>query len=161
MSRPLKKTETLEIRLPFETKRAFMARCREDGVSASEAVRGFIGERLETRRAPPEPRTGRAPLQWAAGLAVALGVAVSAAPSLAGSLERRGFERLDGDGSGALSLSELAGGARVQVRLEVGGVEIATTEPSPALVHAVLRREFAALDADADGALSFPEFRGR
>ena len=41
--RKLKKSETLEIRLPYPTKLAFMARCQDAGVSASEALRGFIG----------------------------------------------------------------------------------------------------------------------
>ena len=36
--RPPKKSESLEIRLPFDTKQAFMARCRDEGVTASEAV---------------------------------------------------------------------------------------------------------------------------
>lgn len=107
MNRPLKKTETLEIRLPWETKQAFMARCRDDGVSASEALRGFITQRLEPRRLPARA-TGRRGLQLAAGVAAALGLAVSAAPSLAGSFDRRGFDRLDRDRSGALSPAELA-----------------------------------------------------
>ena len=162
MDRPLKKTETIEVRLPFETKQAFMARCREDGVSASEVLRGCIGERLDVRRAA-EPAARRRPLQMAAGLAVALGVAASAAPSLAGSFERRSFDRLDRDGDGALSLAELARGARLEVRLEASGVEIgrAKAQPPSALLDALLRREFDALDADGNGALAFREFRGR
>lgn len=162
MDRPLKKTETLEIRLPHQTKQAFMARCREDGVSASEAIRGFIADRLEARRpAASADRRGR--LQLAAGLAAALGLAASAAPSLAGSFDRIGFERLDRDGSGALSLAELAHGARLEVRLEASGLEVgrAEAEPAGALFDALLRRKFAGLDADGNGALSFGEFRGR
>ena len=49
MTRPPKKSETLEIRLPHEAKQAFMARCRDEGVSASQALRGFI----EAQIAPP------------------------------------------------------------------------------------------------------------
>ena len=37
-----KKSEPIEIRLPYAAKQAFMARCRARGVSASQALRGFI-----------------------------------------------------------------------------------------------------------------------
>jgi hypothetical protein len=44
-----KKSETLEVRLPFETKTAFMALCRARGRSASDAVRGFIEAEIGAR----------------------------------------------------------------------------------------------------------------
>jgi len=50
----MKKSESLEIRLPYPTKQAFMARCRADGRSASEALRGFIEAEIEG--APARPR---------------------------------------------------------------------------------------------------------
>ncbi len=132
MSRPPKKTETIEIRLAHETKLAFMARCRDEGVSASEALRTYIGSRLEA--APAGSSTAgtdwRKPMQWAAGAAVALGVAATAVPSLAGSSDRNGFRQLDQDGNGAVSRSEL-------------------------------ERSFVRLDADRDGSLSLAEFRSR
>ena len=53
--RRLKKSESLEIRIPHPTKEAFMARCRADGRSASEALRAFIDQQLE---APARPRAG-------------------------------------------------------------------------------------------------------
>ena len=43
----LKKSESLEIRLPYPTKQAFMARCRDDGRSASDALRAFIDGYLD------------------------------------------------------------------------------------------------------------------
>ena len=49
----LKKSETLEIRLPHPTKLAFMARCRTRGLSASESLRRFIDAEL---RAPAPAR---------------------------------------------------------------------------------------------------------
>ena len=36
--RPLKKTETIEIRLPHDTKTAFMARCRAEGRTEREVA---------------------------------------------------------------------------------------------------------------------------
>lgn len=34
-----KKSETLEVRIPYETRQAFLSACREDGATASEVVR--------------------------------------------------------------------------------------------------------------------------
>lgn len=42
MTRAPKKSETLEIRIPHETKQALMARSRSEGRPASEVVRSFI-----------------------------------------------------------------------------------------------------------------------
>lgn len=173
MDRPPKKSESLEIRLPYETKLAFMARCRDDGVSASEVLRTLIGARLESPPAAPPRSPWRRRVQRAAGLAVALGVAATAVPSLAGSVDRRGFAQLDTDAGGDLSRSELARGASLQLRLEIkaSGLEIGRTTIAPAdpplpaedraLFDRLLQRRFASLDADGDGAVSFTEFRSR
>ncbi|MBI1199540.1 MAG: hypothetical protein GC203_16895 [Phenylobacterium sp.] len=104
MTRPLKKSETLEIRLPHPTKLAFMARCRDDGVSASEALRGFIEGRIEPR---PVVRPRRLPLA-AAGALVAAAVAAAAAPSLARTGPPGDFARLDANGDGRVTAAELA-----------------------------------------------------
>lgn len=108
--RPPKKSESLEIRIPYPTKQAFMAACKEEGVSASEVLRGLIEARLE-----PAPRRR---LKWAAATLIALAVGALAAPSLAlaskglgGEAEaRRAFQRLDADHDGALSYSEYRAG---------------------------------------------------
>jgi hypothetical protein len=80
MARPPKKSETLELRLPYPTKQAFMARCQADGRSASEAIRAFI-EAEVGERPRPKRRTLAARLAVGALLAAAAGAA--AAPSLA------------------------------------------------------------------------------
>jgi hypothetical protein len=106
--RKLKKSESLEIRIPHPTKEAFMARCRRDGRSASEALRDFI----EAEIAPAAPRVRWKPL--AAGALIAALVAAVAAPSLAHQLRavpdsppsRAEFTRLDADRDGRLSLAE-------------------------------------------------------
>jgi len=101
MSRPPKKSEFLEVRIPHPTKTAFMARCRADGRSASEAVRAFIERELEGPRRPA--------VRWralAAGALVAALAGAAAAPSLAHQLRTAEFRALDADGNGALSLSE-------------------------------------------------------
>lgn len=105
-----KKTETLEIRLSHEEKQAFMARCRTEGLTASEAVRSLIAGRV-SRSA--KRRTG---LGWTVAAALGAGLAAGAvaAPSLAQSASRAvhatdepaAFARLDRNGDGAISFAE-------------------------------------------------------
>ena len=52
MTRAPKKRETLENSLPYFTKTAFIARCRQDGVTASQALRADIDARLARKVAP-------------------------------------------------------------------------------------------------------------
>jgi len=109
--RKLKKSESLEIRIPYPTKLAFMARCRADGVSASEAVRGFIDGRLE----PVAARPRKAPRLLIGGL-IAAAVGAIAVPSLAGPAVAAGlardlvskvaFERIDANHDGVISYAE-------------------------------------------------------
>lgn len=105
-----KKTETLEIRLSHEEKQVFMARCRTEGLTASEAVRGFIAGRVV------RPSRRKAGLGWTVAAALGAGLAVGAvaAPSLAQSASRAvhasddaaAFARLDRNGDGAISFAE-------------------------------------------------------
>lgn len=104
--RPPKKSETLEVRLPHQTKTAFMARCRTDGQTASQAVRGFIEAELLAAGAPSRGRLRVWQTMAAAVAGLALGAA--AAPSLArtASADQATFVRLDQNSDGALSLAE-------------------------------------------------------
>lgn len=97
-----KKSETLEVRLPLETKAAFMARCRDDGRSASEAVRGFIEGEIEGR-----VRLRRSWL-WQVAVAAIAGLALGAvaAPSLAKASGQTAFEQLDVNGDGVVTKVE-------------------------------------------------------
>jgi len=102
-----KKSETLEVRLPHSTKTAFMARCRDDGQTASEAVRGFIETELVT--GSRALNRGRLRLwQTVAAAVVGLALGAIAAPSLArtASADQAAFHQLDRDRDGALSLAE-------------------------------------------------------
>ncbi|MDO8321887.1 MAG: hypothetical protein Q7T23_02995 [Phenylobacterium sp.] len=102
----LKKSESLEIRIPYPTKEAFMARCRADGRSASEALRAFIDQQLE---APAKPRSPRKGLRLVVGAAIAAAVGAAALPSLARpSLSHAQFDRIDADHDGVLSRAEYA-----------------------------------------------------
>ncbi|HWU15345.1 MAG TPA: hypothetical protein VN157_15200, partial [Caulobacter sp.] len=72
--KPPKKSDMLEVRLPHETKVAFMARCRETRRTASEAVRVFIDQELEGRAVRPS----RSNLVWRVLAAALAGLAVGA-----------------------------------------------------------------------------------
>jgi hypothetical protein len=116
----LKKSETLEIRLPYPTKLAFMARCRDEGRSASEALRLFIDGHLD---GPPAARPVRMPGRLLAGALIAAAVGAIALPSLARPNLQAEFDRL-------------ATGAD----------------------HSISLADFARLDANHDGKISFAEF---
>ena len=106
----LKKSESLEIRLPYPTKQAFMARCQDEGRSASEAMRGFIDGYID-----PAPKAkAKSASGWklaAAGSAAALLAAAMAAPVVARTILQPSaaeteFRKLDVNGDGKLSLAE-------------------------------------------------------
>lgn len=102
-----KKNDSIEIRLPDETKAAFREKCRREGRTASDAVRSFIDEQLEPSAGV---RRNRRSL-WRIGLAVAAGAVLGgglAAPSIAASADssRSAFQALDRDRDGALTYEE-------------------------------------------------------
>lgn len=160
-SRTPKKTETIEVRLPFETKQAFMARCQAAGVTASEALRGFIGE--FTAEARPARRAGlgghRLRLGLAAGAVIA--AAALAQPSLARAGVDASFARMDADHDGRVSFAEFARATTPEVVLEVGvGGPVKAAGPvSTKLRDEMLREAFARLDRDGDGELTLEEWR--
>jgi hypothetical protein len=102
-----KKNDSIEIRLPDETKAAFREKCRREGRTASDAVRSFIDEQLE----PGGSLTRRRKSLWRIGAAVAVGAVLGgglAAPSIAASADssRSAFQALDRDHDGALTYEE-------------------------------------------------------
>lgn len=147
MTRAPKKSESLEIRLPYETKTAFMARCRQDGLTASEALRADIDARLARKSAAPWKQ-----VRALAGAAVLLGVGATALPSLAAAVSAPSFASLDKDRDGALAFREFSA---APVRIEAGGLKFAA---DPALTRQLQRRAFDACDANHDGLLSPAEF---
>ncbi|MGZ3378451.1 MAG: EF-hand domain-containing protein [Phenylobacterium sp.] len=103
----LKKSETLEIRLPYPTKLAFMARCRDEGRSASEALRGFIDGAIAPGQAELGRAASRAPQRLAVGALIAAAVGAMALPSLAHTNQRAAFDCLARDHA-AISPADLA-----------------------------------------------------
>lgn len=105
-SKAPKKSETIEIRLSYEAKTAFMERCRLDRRTASDAIRLFIDEQLDLgSRARRRLRSWRIAAAAAVGAALGLGVA---APSFAHATQnsKAAFERLDRNHDGVLSYEE-------------------------------------------------------
>lgn len=106
-TRAPKKSETLEVRLPYDAKTAFMTRCRESGQTASEAVRRFIEGELT---GPPKPRSRQRAWQTLAAAAAGLAIGAAAAPSLAqtGADDQARFETLDRNADGVLTPAEFS-----------------------------------------------------
>jgi hypothetical protein len=104
--RKLKKSESLEIRIPHPTKEAFMARCRDEGRSASETLRAFIEGRLE----PAAPRSflERRGRQLAVGALIAAAMGAVALPSIARPGPEPSFRQLDLNADGRITRDELA-----------------------------------------------------
>ena len=110
--RPLKKDETVEVRLSYAAKTAFMARCQAEGRTASEAIRRFIDAELNQTAARRSIPTGWRQLAAAALAGLALGaVAVPAlAQSRSAAPSRAAFDRLDRNHDGVVSFDEYRAG---------------------------------------------------
>ncbi|MEJ0058607.1 MAG: hypothetical protein WDM79_02990 [Terricaulis sp.] len=125
-SRPPKKSAMLEVRLSHDAKEALMARCRAQGVSASEFVRAHIERFLTDAADQPAPQETKMrkpsfdlramldsvlelasrPQAAFAAVAVAAGLVVTISPSVATPNLAALFERFDFNRDGALSPDE-------------------------------------------------------
>ncbi|HYI41332.1 MAG TPA: ribbon-helix-helix protein, CopG family [Allosphingosinicella sp.] len=102
-----KKNDSIEIRLPDETKAAFREKCRREGRTASDAVRSFIDEQIDPRVSVRRRRRSL----WRIGAAVAAGAVLGgglAAPSIAASADdsRSAFHEIDRNRDGTLTYEE-------------------------------------------------------
>jgi hypothetical protein len=117
MKRREKKSESLDIRLPFQQKQDFMAATRQNGETASQALRRFISNYIEDARLAEQSH----PVQeismtlakhklktFATAAGAAIGVfSVAALPSAADSTA---FEALDKNKDGVLTEGEIVPG---------------------------------------------------
>lgn len=107
MTRPPKKSETIEVRVPYGAKTAFAAHCRREGRTVSEAVRLFMEQEIGGRAQRTRWRLRR----WHAVAAAVGGLLLGAvaAPSLAQTTaptSRAAFDRIDRNGDGVVSYDE-------------------------------------------------------
>jgi hypothetical protein len=174
MAREPKKTDFLEVRLAWETKRAFMTKCRENGVSASRLVRAWIARDLASASRAPKKwkeqilmlftgrsRRGRAAIAalvlFGPGLALATfaGSASAAADPRIAAL----FDWIDSDNDGRVSQAEFGGAThRPEARPDpFGAIELVVDTRIPPPPGESRRALFARLDVDRDGALVLGE----
>jgi predicted DNA-binding protein len=153
--RPPKKSETLEIRIPYPTKTAFMEKAKAEGRAASEIVREQIDAYLEQETAPEHENFAdkavvmiRRNLKGAglmlAGAGSALAISLAAAPATAG----RGLDAP----LAATGLNATDGSSPLMIVVDVpaGGL---TAEELGRLVG----NAFAKLDKNGNGVISLGE----
>jgi antitoxin component of RelBE/YafQ-DinJ toxin-antitoxin module len=169
MRREPKKTESIEIRVPHATKSAFMDACRQNGTSASAALRTFIERYVHS--------ASRAPIQWkeelqmmikrtslrtgaavgAAAVAVMTGVVATlfATPAKAGTdpLLAAVYDWMDANHDGKVTLAEFLSPARSEPLGSIGVVVDTKTRPANEAPKAL----FARLDKNQDGSISLAE----
>jgi hypothetical protein len=167
-NREPKKSETLEIRIPHETKTAFMSACRAKGVSASDVLRTCISGHLEP--------AGRTPVHWtkeirmvfsekprrrillgsAGALAAAIAMVSLAVPAQAAVDPRlvAVFDWLDRDHDGRVGRAEYLAASESAPPLGAVGIIVETPMAPPNQTHEALFRR---LDADGDGSLTLAE----
>jgi hypothetical protein len=172
MKREPKKTETLEVRLPPETKSAFMAACRTNGTSASLVLRACIHRYLRSAsRAPADwkreldmkllatPPRRAAAGAGALGLAAAAAIAAFAMTGPARAADARIaalVDLMDRDEDGRVAPAEFLAPPPEGARASAVELVVETRErTAPDETREAL---FARLDADGDGALSLAEF---
>lgn len=156
-TRPPKKSETLEIRIPYPTKTAFMEKAKAEGRAASEIVREQIDAYLGQEAEPIEPesladkavvlirRNLRGAGLLLAGAGSALAISLAAAPANAGpGIEGGAFA------STGVSADGGADPLMIVVDLPEGGL---TAEQLGELVG----KAFARLDKDGNGLLTLGE----
>jgi len=169
MQREPKKTESLEVRLPPETKSAFMAACRSNGTSASRVLRGFIAQYLAASQRAPRSRqelamvfTGSrrrriASFTLGTAAAAAAAAATFAVPAHANVDARIAavFEWMDGDRDGRVDAPEFQ--RSLETAPPLGAVALIVDSRTPPPAGETRAALFRRLDGNRDGALALDE----
>ena len=171
--RPPKKTETIEVRLAYETKRDFMAACDERSRTASAVLRDFIDhyianatrvshirsvKELHMRFLASGTRARSAVALSATGVCLTAGLLVATASSAADQRLKAVFEWFDADHDGALTRQEFLEPAKQDTPSIHGIGVVVTTMDLPVNPEQESRSDmFTRLDTDRDGSLSFDE----
>ena len=167
-----KKSETFEVRLSHDAKRALMEKARIEGRSASEVIRESIDSYLAAQR--KENRSMFVTL-WkpvaaigAASIAV-LWTALASTAVHAGPDLKAIFQTLDSDRNGAISLDEFLKHSSDPLMVKAHHEHMSGKGNGMAATHAkfsgkppseaMLRTHFTQLDANSDGSVTFAEFK--
>mgnify|MGYP001799416321 FL=1 len=159
MKRREKKSESLDIRLPYQQKQDFMAATKQRGENASEALRRYIANYIEEARLAEQPhpvqeitmtlaRHRFKSIATAAGAAIGV-FSVTALPSAA---DPTAFEALDKNKDGVLTEGEIAPGfdADIIAKLDTDGSGgVSQAELEAAGNHIVI--EDSSSESDEDG----------
>lgn len=152
--RPPKKSETLEIRIPYPTKTAFMEKAKAEGRAASEIVReqidAYLGQEPESETLADKAvvlirRNLRGAGLLLAGAGSALAISLAAAPANAG----RGIEDAPFAATG-LNAGTGATPLTIVVDLPEGGL-------TATQLGELVSKAFARLDKDGNGVLTLGE----
>jgi hypothetical protein len=167
MTRREKKSETLEIRLPYTQKQAFMAACRERGVTASDTLRRLIDEEMTpVSEGRSWARTlRRNPLKAAASF---VGTALAAVTFSTGAsfAEDDVFDRLDRDSDGVVTYEEFEKGlqqgdrAEVETKVELRNGQTASVRSYDPQEAETAERLFSGMDDDDNSVLTAGELEG-
>jgi hypothetical protein len=140
MTRPEKRSESLEIRLGHSAKQAFMEACREKGMTASEVVRAFVEDYPDQRAGwavpfslPKVPEFSAMHASFFALIAAgALATSLTVSPEATADRDRTPEEQfvdIDEDGDGFLTLQDVRLVAGLTVDGELGeGMRVELTE---------------------------------
>lgn len=172
-----KKSETFEVRLSHESKRALIEKARAEGRSASEVIRAsidtYLAEQRKENRSMLVTLWKPAAAVGAASLAM-MWVALSPAPTQATPNLRSIFQMLDRNHDGVITLDEfirdssdpmvekmhhmhMKGAAHDKQMSEMHAKMMSAAHGGPS--NQALRAHFAQLDTNKDGSVSFAEFQ--
>lgn len=154
MAKQAKKSESIEVRISHDLKRAFMAKASDEGRSASDIMRDWIAGYLSGRASVGESNPWRHAAAFAVAALVLLFAYSISTPAAAD--HRRELEAA----RARLAFADMDVAARKKLAREFagefGGERLTIATPADAQTK---HFAFSTLDLDSDGRLSLAEFR--